>query len=91
MDTKIVCPTCGAEYFPQEIFVLSEFNNFNIVKDENGKILDNLNIDTNESYICDYCNEPFHATMDISLSVSKHATSQHVTKLKKTSLFLDED
>lgn len=88
---KIICPTCGAEYFPQEIFVLSEFNKSNIVKDEEGKILDTQNIDTSESYICDFCGEPFHINMNISFTVSKHTPTKHVTKLKKTPLFLDEE
>ena len=88
---KLTCPTCGAEYFPQEIFVLSELTNPNIVKDEDGKILGKLNIDTSETYVCDFCNEPFHADMNMSFTISKFTPTQHVTKLKKTSLFLDEE
>jgi hypothetical protein len=88
---KIVCPNCGAEYYPQEIFVLSELNNSHIVKDEEGKILCDLKLDTNEMYVCDFCNTSFHVNMSMDFTVSQHQISPHVTKLKKTPLFLDEE
>ena len=89
---KITCPTCGAEYFPQEIFVLSELTNPHIVKDENGKILGNLNLDTHETYVCDYCDEAFTVDMNMDFSITKYKTLKpHSTKLKKTPLFLNEE
>jgi hypothetical protein len=59
----INCPNCGAEYLPAEVFL--PFNYFNkpffIKKDENGKILNQLDGELNlyETYICDHCNKGF--------------------------------
>ena len=88
---KLVCPNCGAEYAPQEIFLFNTFNVSKIVKDENGKILDSLIFDDNESYRCDYCNKTFYAKMNIDFEVSTTKVEEHVTKLHKPALFLKED
>lgn len=88
---KIVCPNCGAEYFPQEIFIMSCFNEHKIVKDETGKILNTLEVDTNESYKCDYCNKTFYVKMDIDFTIKDTKFEEHVTKLHKPALFLKED
>ena len=63
---RIECPNCGAEYAPQEIFIMNTFNNKDIVKDENGKILDDMDYDNEESYKCDYCNQTFFINMNIN-------------------------
>lgn len=89
---KIVCPHCGAEYLPQEIFVLSDFNKSDIIKDENGKILDNIEYDTYESYRCDYCDKTFQATMGMAFEVTYTKTPDpYTTKLHKPALFLEEE
>ena len=65
----IECPHCGAEYLPAEIFL--PFNYFNkpffIKKDENGKIINQLDGELNlqEKYICDHCNKLFEINSKI--------------------------
>lgn len=88
---KIVCPNCGAEYAPQEIFLMGVFNNTNIIKDEEGKILDDLSYDSNETYKCDYCNKTFHASMNIEFNVYTTHLKEHITRLHKPSIFLKEE
>ena len=57
------CPNCGAEYLPAELFLPSNFFNKPIFinKDSNGKIINQIDgeLNLNENYICDYCNEQF--------------------------------
>lgn len=88
---KVVCPNCEAEYSIQEIFLMNVFNNFNIVKDEEGKILDELEYDDEEAYKCDYCNKTFFAKLNIDVEVSDSEINPYVTKLHKPSLFFKED
>ena len=88
---KVICPNCGAEYAPQEIFLFNSFNNSKIIKDEEGKILDNLDFDDNESYKCDYCNKTFFAKMAIDFEVSTTKVEEYVTKLRKPALFFKEE
>ena len=88
---RITCPHCGAEYAPQEIFVMSNFNNSRIIKDEEGKILDDLDYDKEEYYKCDYCNKTFYVNMDISFDVYSTKLEEHITRLHKPALFLEED
>ena len=65
-ETKIVtitCPHCGTEYLPAEIFVPESFlgKPSNIQKDPFGKIVsfEGDSMDTRETYVCDYCKNPF--------------------------------
>lgn len=88
---KIICPNCGYEYAPQEIFLMNTFNKSNIIRDEEGKILDDLNYDDEEFYKCDGCNKTFYVKMNIDFDVSMSSLTEHVTKLHKPSLFLAED
>lgn len=88
---KVVCPHCGAEYLPQEIFILTMFNDNNIIKDEEGKLLTEVTYDTHESYICDYCNKTFYADMNIDFTTDAKLVKEYVTKLHKPALFLSED
>ena len=59
----IVCPCCGAEYLPAEIFIPESYigKPKNIVKDEFGKIFtfDGESMNTYERYQCDYCGNTF--------------------------------
>lgn len=88
---KVVCPYCEAEYSIQEIFLMNTFNNHTIIKDEDGKILDDLEYDEEESYKCDYCNKTFFAKMAINIEVSDSEIDPYVTKLHKPALFFKED
>lgn len=96
---KIICPNCGAEYLPVEIFIPQSFfgNIKTVERDENGKITEFLgdNMDVNESYRCDYCSKKFsiETSIDFKTSVnSPSIDSTYSTKLNtKTNLFLDEE
>ena len=61
--TKIVCPKCGCQYLPGELYLPKAFlgQPKNIVKDRWGQILefDGNSMDTKETYICDKCNTKF--------------------------------
>ena len=77
MKQKLIiinCPHCGTEYLPAEIFL--PFNYFNkpffIQKDENGKILTQIDGELNlsESYVCDNCNKKFEITSTINFETT---------------------
>ena len=89
---KVICPYCGAEYLPQEIFILSNFNEHRIIKDEYGKLLEEFEYDNDESYRCDYCDRTFYATLNIDIeSRERTHPEQIITRLHKPALFLDEE
>ena len=68
----IVCPKCGREYLPQEIFIpQSFFGKSNvIVRDEDGKIqtIDGTSLDLNEKYQRDNCNTVFDVEAKITFT-----------------------
>lgn len=91
----IVCPYCGAEYLPAEIFYPDEFMGkpSRIEKDEKGKIQIAPNSDMNlkESYVCDYCGHKLYVTAKVEFKAEIHTLpNSHITKFKKSNLFLDE-
>lgn len=65
---KIVCPCCGREYLPVEIFIPNEvFGKPNsIVRDNGGNILEyeGKHPDLKEEYVCDNCNKPFSISIE---------------------------
>ena len=65
----LVCPKCGAEYLPCEIFYPKEFfgGSPRIVKNAEGKMIspsDNT-MQMSESYECDYC----HCMMQVQAKI----------------------
>ncbi len=92
---KIICPHCGAEYLPAEIFYPNHFlgKPKHITKDAFGKLKFYVgNMDLNETYICDYCNTRLHVAAKVSFSVNGPVkSSRHVTTFKKPPLVLKED
>lgn len=60
---KIVCPHCGAEYYPQELYIPTDFlpRVEDVIKDEDGRIVAGYEapMNTHEEYTCDYCNHRF--------------------------------
>jgi len=88
---KITCPNCGAEYAPQEIFLFNSFNESNIIKNEHGELISDVEIDDEESYKCDYCNQTFYVKMTIDFIETTYKLKPYVTKLHKPALFLNED
>lgn len=72
----IVCPYCGAEYLPQEIFTLdtSITNLGQLVKNDKGQIEwveKDLEDDLQEEYVCDYCNKPFKVEANLTYTTIK--------------------
>ncbi len=67
----IICPHCGAEYLPAEIFVSDLVGNpTNIIKDENGHI-DYYTGDSMsfvEEYECDTCGHRFRVTGKVTFT-----------------------
>lgn len=73
-NIKIIkCPHCGAEYLPEEIFYPdSVFNKkLNIIKDEEGKIVDYDAINSFnlvEEFECEYCGSTFEVEGKVTFS-----------------------
>ena len=57
--SKIICPKCGAQYLPGEIYLPNAFlgQPRNVARDCTGKIVDysGNSMDLKETYICDKC------------------------------------
>lgn len=95
----IRCCHCGAEYLPAEIFLPNEFlgKPRSIEKDSNGKIINHINgnMNTVESYYCDYCGKRFRVDASIKFftdSKSKNFKNTYKTNLiSKPNLFMKED
>lgn len=94
----IVCPYCGWEYLPSEIFYPDHFlgQESNVERDSFGKILyyENLDSDHDEHYICDHCEKQFFVHADIKFSTSademNNLNNNYYTQ-KPVKLFLDEE
>ena len=76
---KIICPHCGAEYLPQEIYIPSDFlpRFEDLVKDDEGKIVAGYEqpMNLHEEYTCDYCGHRFQVTAKVEFftsAVEKH-------------------
>ena len=74
-ENIIICPYCGAEYLPEEIFIPEDLFNQprNILKDEHGKlehfVRDDLSFE--EEYTCDYCNHTFKVHCFLTFTTEK--------------------
>ena len=91
---KIVCPNCGAEYLPAEIFYPNEFfgKPATIEKTSAGKIqfFTGTTLNTQETYTCDYCKRKMRIKADIDFKAYVQQIDNHVTKFTKSNLFLEE-
>lgn len=94
---KIVCPKCGREYLPAEIYYPKEFFGTpqNIDKSNNGKIesFEGSSLNIEETYQCDSCNCTFNVVAKISFKTSettKYDMSQYKTPLFEPKLTLFE-
>lgn len=92
---KIVCPNCGAEYLPAEIYYPNDFfgNPTRIEKDSNGKIIyfSGSSMNVQETYNCDFCGRAMKIKADISFKNDVQQVQNHVTTFKKSNLKLDEN
>ena len=92
----IVCPQCGYEYLPAEIYMPNSFlgKPKDITKEHmTGKILDYMGNSMNltETYICDNCDTKFKVVANLNFNAQKLSDSKYKTKFKKEKLFLKED
>lgn len=95
----IICPNCGAEYLPAEIFLPDSFlgRPKTINKNSNGEIIyyNGETMSLKEKYICDYCNKMFKVSAKIQFNTTINPATDfdedYSTPLKKKGLFLIED
>lgn len=94
---KIVCPICGEELLPAEVYIPEEFfgRPGEVIRDPAGKIEfflgKGMNLD--EEYICDGCgaNMRIHANLSFSVNTDPVEDDEYVTTFEKPSkLKLDE-
>lgn len=95
---NIICPHCGAEYLPAEIYYPNEFlGKPTDIEKTNGKIESYLGKSMNpkETFVCDSCFNKFEVTAKISFKtqpIDKYDMSKaYVTPLFEDKLTLDED
>ena len=94
----VVCPHCGAEYLPAEIYYPDEFlGKPSDIEKVNGKIESYLgqSMNVEEVYICDNCLTKFKTTAKVTfktVEVAKYDMSKaYVTPLFEEKLTLNED
>lgn len=86
---KIVCPICGAEYLPVEIFIPEEFfgKPDEVIRDPADKIEFFLGkgMNLNEEYICDSCGTNMRITARLSFDVDTDQVDEdeYVTTFEK--------
>lgn len=95
----IVCPTCGCEYLPAEIYLPNSFfgKPTNIEKTREGKVetFEGMTMNPNESFICDHCGTHFNVKANITfkatVDAAKDFTTDYVSPLKEKKISLFED
>lgn len=83
---KIVCPYCGAEYLPSEIFMPQDMldKSYIIHKTKEGKIeaFEGEGADLIATYTCDVCDKTFVVEADIKYTAKKEdVEEEYVTRL----------
>lgn len=72
----IVCPKCGMEYLPAEIYLPDTFigKPYNIERAPSGKIdmFDGCSMDVNEDYICDRCGTKFKVSATVQFKAIEY-------------------
>lgn len=99
MQKYIICPNCGKEYFPGEIYLPKYFlgQPKQVERDVYGKIVYNEGIDqdTNETFVCDECNKKFKVWADINYNVTLDErtdfNTDYISKKLDDRIFLNED
>lgn len=93
----IVCPNCGAEYHPAEIFISDYITGKpkHIDKDEEGKIVyyTGLEQDLEEIYKCDKCGNQFKviAKLDFNTKLVPKLSNKTTVSLRKYSMIMPEE
>ena len=79
-DNVIICPKCGREYLPAEIFIPDNFFGHpeDIDRSEDGKIeaFDGTSMDLNEEYVCDNCGTTFSIETTIKFKTNEKIEDQ---------------
>lgn len=96
-EVKIICPHCGREYLPVEIFIpkYTFGNPLEIVRNSSGKIIGYTGDepDYTEIYICDECGSKLKIKMNIafdvsdSLDINSDYSTTIIKKQNKVNLF----
>lgn len=97
-DKLIVCPRCGYQYLPSEIFIPNTvFGKPSFIRRSvDGKIenVDGEEPDMTELYCCDNCNTSFKVSLEMSfdtqIDVNSDFEHDYVTPLK-SNILLDEN
>lgn len=93
MNNFIICPHCGFQYLPGEIYDPKHFlgQPKDIVRNNIGEILgyEGIMMDTNETYICEHCNNELKIKAKVSFIVNdkKVTPLQKEPEVTKLSLF----
>lgn len=93
----ISCPHCKTEYLPAEIYLPNSFlGKPECIERESvsGKIQNYFgsNMDLEETYICDKCNQPFRVRAKVQFfTEGTDFRKDYKTSLKKQYLFLEEE
>lgn len=95
---KIVCPICGQEYLPAEIFIPNAVfgKPSSIVRDNGGNILDYEGIrpDNKEEFICEKCNKPFSVVLEQTFTTNYLANKDFEEDFKapfQSKIYLNEE
>lgn len=70
----IICPNCGMEYMPGEIYFPKEFFGYqtNIIRlDKKILTFDGPDMNLEEEFICEGCNTKFRVNADISYTTEE--------------------
>lgn len=95
----IVCPVCGREYFPAEIFVPGAFfgKPVDIHRDSSGKVdgYYGTTMDTMETYVCDTCGSDLEINANVKFKVSVDTKTDfnqdYTTKIYENRVYLKEE
>lgn len=92
----IVCPYCGREYLPSEIYVPTSFvgNTRSIIRTNAGKIdtFFGKSMDLKEEYTCDKCDGKFSVTAKVSFfTKKKEQFSEEFTSKLNKKIVMKED
>ena len=95
----IVCPCCGREYLPAEIYYPNSFfgKPMNIDRTREGKIetFEGMTMNPNESFICEDCGTSFtvkaNVTFKTFIDSNKDFNTDYVSPLREKKINLFED
>lgn len=92
----IVCPYCGREYLPSEIYIPSSFvgNAKSIIRTNAGKIdtFFGNSMDLREEYTCDKCNGKFNINAKVSFfTKKKEAFNEEFSSKLNKKIVMKED